>query len=250
MFIRELYPETDVYLLYRDLQTYGQRYEHHHREAQEKGIRFIKYVLEKPPEVVAGKNGKLEVNVYHALLDQPIKIESDLVVLATPLIQHQDAKELSKMLKVPLGSDGFFFEAHVKMRPIEFATDGIYVCGTAHSPKDTAESVSQAFGVASRAAIPMALKRLRTEAVTALVDDDLCSGCRICEAVCEYSAIEMQEKEGKLTSKVLEALCKGCGTCGASCPTGAITMRHFTDKQLVAQVKAAPQVAKEVIKHD
>jgi len=250
MLIRELYPETDVYLLYRDLQTYGHHYEHHHREAQEKGIRFIKYVLEKPPEVSAGKNGKLEVNVYHALLGEPIKIESDLVVLSTPLIQHEDAKELSKMLKVPLGSDGFFFEAHVKLRPIEFATDGIFVCGTAHSPKDTAESVSQAFGVASRAAIPMALKRLRTEAVTALVDEDLCSGCRICEAVCEYSAIEMQEKEGKLTSKVLEALCKGCGTCGASCPTGAITMRHFTDNQLIAQVRAAPQVAKEVAKHD
>jgi len=250
MFIRELYPETDVYLLYRDLQTYGQHYEHHHREAQEKGIRFIKYAQEKPPEVVAGKNGKLEVNVYHALLGEQIKIESDLVVLSTPLIQHKDAKELSKMLKVPLGSDGFFFEAHVKLRPIEFATDGIYVCGTAHSPKDTAESVSQAFGVASRAAIPMALKRLRTEAITALVDEDLCSGCRICEAVCEYSAIEMQEKEGKQTSKVLEALCKGCGTCGASCPTGAITMRHFTDNQLVAQVRAAPQVAKEVTKHD
>ena len=250
MLIKDLYPETDIYLLYRDLQTYGQLYEHHHREAQEKGIMFIKYVLEKPPEVVAGRNGKLEVNVYHALLDQPIKIESDLVVLATPLIQHADAKELSKMLKVPLGSDGFFFEAHVKLRPIEFATDGIYVCGTAHSPKDTAESVSQAFGVASRAAIPMALKRLRTEAVTALVDEDLCSGCRICEAVCEYSAIEMQEKEGKLTSKVLEALCKGCGTCGASCPTGAITMRHFTDNQLIAQVRAAPQTAKEVTKVD
>jgi heterodisulfide reductase subunit A len=249
LLIRELYPETEVYLLYRDLQTYGQRYEHHHREAQEKGIRFIKYDQEKPPEVVAGKNGKLEVSIYHALLGEPIKIESDLVVLSTPLIQHEDAKELSKMLKVPLGSDGFFFEAHVKLRPIEFATDGIYVCGTAHSPKDTAESVSQAFGVASRAAIPMALKRLRTEAVTALVDEDLCSGCRICEAVCEYNAIEMQEKEGKLTSKVLEALCKGCGTCGASCPTGAITMRHFTDNQLIAQVRTAPQVAKEVAKH-
>jgi len=250
MLIRELYPETDVYLLYRDLQTYGQHYEHHHREAQDKGIRFIKYALEKPPEVVAGKNGKLEVDIYHALLGEQIKIESDLVVLSTPLIQHEDAKELSKMLKVPLGSDGFFFEAHVKLRPIEFATDGIYVCGTAHSPKDTAESVSQAFAVASRAAIPMALKRLRTEAITALVDEDLCSGCRVCEAVCEYSAIEMQEKEGKLTSKVLEALCKGCGTCGASCPTGAITMRHFTDNQLIAQVRAAPQVAKEVTKHD
>jgi len=204
--------------------------------AQDRGIKFIKYALEKPPEVVAEQDGKLTVDVYHALLGEQVQIESDLVVLSTPLVQHEDAKELSQMLKVPLGPDGFFFEAHVKLRPIDFATDGIYVCGTAHSPKDTAESVSQALGVASRAAIPMAVKRLRTEAITSIVDESLCSGCGTCVSICPYGAIQKDEKG---VARVTAVVCKGCGTCGASCPEKAITMRHFTDEQVIAQALAA-----------
>jgi len=236
LLVKESYPETDVYILFRDLQTYGKEYEEWHRMAQDRGVKFIKYALEKPPEVVAGNNGKLTVDVYHALLNEQVQIESDLVVLSTPLVQHEDAKELSQILKVPLGPDGFFFEAHVKLRPIDFATDGIYVCGTAHSPKDTAESVSQALGVASRAAIPMAVKRLRTEAITATVDEILCSGCGTCVTICPYGAIEKDEKG---VARVTAVVCKGCGTCGASCPEKAISMRHFTDEQVVAQALAA-----------
>jgi len=236
LLIKESYPETDVYILFRDLQTYGKDYEEWHRMAQDKGVKFVKYVLEKPPEVIAGRDGKLEVNVYHALLGEELRVESDLVVLSTPLVQHEDAKELSQVLKVPLGTDGFFFEAHVKLRPIDFATDGIYVCGTAHSPKDTAESVSQALGVASRAAIPMAVKRLRTEAITAVVGESLCSGCGTCVKICPYGAIEKDEKG---VARVTAVVCKGCGTCGASCPEKAISMRHFMDEQVVAQALAA-----------
>jgi len=236
LLFKELYPETDVYILFRDLQTYGKDYEEWHRMAQDKGVKFIKYNLEKPPEVFAGHNGKLTIDVYHALLGEQVQIESDLVVLSTPLVQHEDAKELSQTLKVPLGPDGFFFEAHVKLRPIDFATDGIYVCGTAHSPKDTAESVSQALGVASRASIPMAVKRLRTEAITAIVDESLCSGCGTCVKICPYGAIEKDEKG---VARVTAVVCKGCGICGASCPEKAITMRHFTDEQVVAQALAA-----------
>jgi len=236
LLVKELYPETDVYILFRDLQTYGREYEEWHRMAQDRGVRFIKYILEKPPEVVAGHDGKLTVDVYHALLGEQVHIESDLVVLSTPLVQHEDARELSQILKVPLGPDGFFFEAHVKLRPIDFATDGIYVCGTAHSPKNTAESVSQALGVASRAAIPMAAKRLRTEAITAMVDESLCSGCGTCVKICPYGAIEKDEKG---VARVTAVVCKGCGSCGASCPEKAITMRHFTDEQVVAQALAA-----------
>jgi len=236
LLVKELYPETEVYILFRDLQTYGREYEEWHRMAQDRGVKFVKYVLEKPPEVVAGQNGKLTVDVYHALLGEQVQIESDFLVLSTPLVQHEDAKELSQMLKVPLGPDGFFFEAHVKLRPIDFATDGIYVCGTAHSPKDTAESISQALGVASRAAIPMAVKRLRTEAITAIVDESLCSGCGTCVKICPYGAIEKDEKG---VARVTAVVCKGCGTCGASCPEKAITMRHFTDEQVIAQALAA-----------
>jgi len=236
LLIKELYRDTDIYILFRDLQTYGRHYEDWHRMAQDKGIKFVKYVLDKPPQVVREENGKLTINVYHALLGEQVKISSDLVVLSTPLVPYADAKELSQILKVPLGSDGFFFEAHVKLRPIDFATDGIYVCGTAHSPKDIAESVSQAFGVASRAAIPMALKHLRTEAITAVVDESLCSGCGTCVELCPYGAAEKDEKG---IAKVMAVVCKGCGVCAASCPKRAITMRHFTDEQVTAQALAA-----------
>jgi len=234
--VKELYPDTDVHILFRDLQTYGTHYEDWHRRAQDKGIKFIKYALERPPQVVRGEDGKITVNVYHALLGEEVKISSDLLVLSTPLIPQEGAKELSQMLKVPVGTDGFFFEAHVKLRPIDFATDGIYVCGTAHGPKDTAESVSQAFGVASRAAIPMAVKRLRVEAITALVDESACTGCGTCVKLCPYGAIQKDEKG---VAKVTSVVCKGCGTCAASCPERAITMRHFTDEQVRAQALAA-----------
>ena len=236
LLIKDLQPETDVYILFRDLQTYGKEYEEWHRMAQDRGVKFIKYVLEKTPEVIGGCDRKLTVDVYHALLGEQVRVESDLIVLSTPLVQHEDAKELSQMLKVPLGLDGFFFEAHVKLRPIDFATDGIYVCGTAHSPKDAAESVTQALGVASRAAIPMAVKHLRTEAITAIVDESLCSGCGTCVKICPYSAIEKDEKG---VARVTSVVCKGCGMCGASCPEKAISMRHFTDEQVVAQALAA-----------
>jgi len=236
MLIKEKCPDTDIYILFRDLQAYGTHYEDLHRMAQGKGIKFIKYVLEKPPQVIRGENGRLMVNVCHALLDEQVKISSDLVVLSTPLIQQESAKELSQMLKVPLGPDGFFFEAHVKLRPIDFATDGIYVCGTAHSPKDIAESLSQALGVASRAAIPMAVKRLKVEAITAVVDENLCSGCGTCVKLCPYNAIQKDEKG---IARVTSVVCKGCGTCAASCPERAITMQHFTDEQIMAQALAA-----------
>ena len=236
MLIKELYPEAEAYILFRDLQTYGREYEEFYLEARKKFIQFINYVPERPPMVISEPSGKLIVRVYDSLLDSEVDIDSDLVVLSTPLVQHEDIKQLSQTLKVPLGPDGFFFEAHVKLRPIDFATDGIYVCGTAHSPKDTAESVSQAFGVASRAAIPMAMKRLRTEAITAMVDENLCSGCGTCVKICPYGAMVKDEKG---VAKVTEVVCKGCGTCGASCPEKAITMRHFTDDEVIAQALAA-----------
>lgn len=236
LLIKELYPDTEVYILYRDLQTYGTHYEDWLRKAQSQGIKFVKFAYEKPPTITQGENGKIRVDVHHALLGEQLKIDSDLIVLSTPLIPQEGTKDLSQVLKVAVGSDGFFFEAHVKLRPIDFATDGIYVCGTAHSPKDAAESVSQAFGVASRAAIPMALKRLRVEAITAMVDEKACSGCGTCIRICPYGAIQKDENG---VVKVTSVVCKGCGTCAASCPNRAITMRHFTNDQTRAQVLAA-----------
>ncbi|MDQ1280132.1 MAG: heterodisulfide reductase subunit [Thermoproteota archaeon] len=236
LIIKDLYPETELFIIFRDLQTYGQEYEACYTEAREKGVHFIKYTSSNPPEVSSNSEGKLTIKTYDAFLKEMVELESDLVVLSTPLIPQKDAEKLSKILKVPLGSDGFFFEAHVKLRPIDFATDGIFVCGSAHSPKDISESISQALGVASRAAIPMANKHVRADAITSIINEDLCSGCGTCVRICPYGAIQKNEIG---IAQVTSVVCKGCGTCAASCPEKAITMRHFTDDQITAQALAA-----------
>jgi len=234
--IKELFPETEVSIVYRDMQTYGKDFEEQYNKAREGFTQFIRYDVENPPEVFIRPNGKLIVRVHDILIDGTLELDSDLVVLSTPLIQREDAKELSKILKVPLGSDGFFFEAHVKLRPVDFATDGIFVCGTAHSPKTIAESVAQAYAAASRAGIPMTLRRVRTEAITAFINEDSCTGCGTCINLCPYNAIQKDERG---VAKVNDVLCKGCGVCAASCPEKAINMRHFSDAQVLAEATAA-----------
>jgi heterodisulfide reductase subunit A len=143
------------------------------------------------------------------------------------------------MLKVPLGQDKFFLEAHVKLRPVDFATDGIYLCGTAHAPADIAESVAQAYGAASRATIPMKNGVIRAEAITSVIDEDKCSQCTTCEWVCPYGAIRKVDIDENITEmQVIAASCKGCGACASVCPERAISMRNFTDEQLIIQAKA------------
>lgn len=228
-------PEKDVYILYRDLQTYGVYYTEMEWNAKKRGVKFIKYEEDRPP-VVEQVEKRPVVKIHTPLLGSDLTIKADMVVLSVPLIPNQDNKKLSQLLKVPLNSDGFFMEAHVKLRPIDFATDGIYVCGTAHSPKELPESIAQAKGAASRAGIPMAKGTLKTAAYTSVVDETKCSGCGTCIEVCPYNAITKNERG---LAQVTEAVCKGCGVCGASCPERAITMRHFTDEEIEAQGIAA-----------
>jgi heterodisulfide reductase subunit A2 len=226
---------SEVYIIYRDLQTYGIHYSRLEQEAKRKGVKFLKYQAEKPPLVTAEPDG-LKVSLYSPTVNEAIELRPDMLVLSTPLVPVADAKELSQMLKVPLDSNGFFMEAHIKLRPIDFATDGIFVCGTAHSPKDIGESVAQALGAASRASIPMAKKRVRTAAIMSQVDQTKCSGCGTCIEVCPYNALR---KNDKGLAETIAAVCKGCGVCGATCPEKAITMHHFTDEQIQAQGLAA-----------
>ena len=235
--IKELNPETDIYVLYKDIRTYGFN-EDYYREAASKGVLFIRYDDENKPKVTR-ENSTLNVLVREPVLKTWLPIKPDLLVLSVATIPNPDNQMISEMLKVPLSKDEFFLEAHMKLRPVDFATDGVFLCGLAHSPKLIEESISQACGAAARAITILSKKALEVEGAIASVNEDLCSGCRICEAVCEYGAIKMEEKDGKLVSTVLEALCKGCGVCGSSCPTGAIGMLHFTDDEILAQVRAA-----------
>ncbi|MFQ6076876.1 MAG: CoB--CoM heterodisulfide reductase iron-sulfur subunit A family protein, partial [Candidatus Bathyarchaeia archaeon] len=234
--IKELDPETEVYVLYKDVRTYGFREDYYH-DAASRGVVFIRYDDENKPEVT-NEDG-LKVLVKEPITKESLLIEPDYLVLSAATLPQPGNNYIAQLLKIPLSKDGFFLEAHMKLRPIDFATDGIFLCGLAHSPKFIDESISQACGAAARAATVLSKEALEMEGAIAMVDEALCSGCRICEAICEYGAIEMKEdEEGKLRSSVLEALCKGCGSCGATCPSGAITMGHFTDAQVLSQLRA------------
>jgi heterodisulfide reductase subunit A len=142
------------------------------------------------------------------------------------------------MFKIPLDEYGFFLEAHLKLRPVEFATDGIYICGSARWPSDIPEGISQAYAAAAKASIPMRAGYVKPEAITSFVDEDLCAGCGVCEHLCPFEAIELQDRDGKRVAHVTVAQCKGCGTCGAACPSGAMSMNHYRDEQILAQIEA------------
>jgi len=243
--IKELNPEADIYVLYKDMRTFGFK-EDYYREAAEKGVLFIRYDDEHKPEV-NNENGKLTVTAWEPVLQTWIPVETDMLVLSVATVSNPDNERLAGMLKVPLTKDKFFLEAHMKLRPVDFATDGVFLCGMAHSPKFIDESIAQACAAASRAATVLSKPALEMEGSIASVDQDLCSGCKICESVCPYNAVEMVENSEKPVAKVLEALCKGCGVCGSSCPTKAITLGHYTNEQVLAQVKAA---LKEDVAHD
>lgn len=236
--IKEVSPETDVYILYKDVRSYGFK-EDYYRKSAEKGVLFINYDDERKPQVT-NKNAKLTVKFWEPVIKEDVEIEPDLVILSAATIPNPDNRQLSEMLKVPLTKGGFFLEAHMKLRPVDFATDGIFLCGMAHSPKYVDESIAQACAAVARATTILSKKALEMEGIVATVDEDLCSGCRICESLCPYSAIEMKEQtEEKRIAHVIEALCKGCGVCGTACPTKAITMGHFTTDEIIVQVKAA-----------
>ena len=227
--------KIEVTVFNRDIMAYGVEHELTYNKAREKRIKFVRYTPEHLPRVYMEGN-QLMVGYFHETLKLERTMPADMVILSTPLVAQPDAGELSQMLKVPLGQEGFFLEAHVKLRPVDFATDGIYVCGTCRGPADITECATQAAAAASRAAIPMAKGYVQAEAITSVVDETKCSGCGTCIQVCPYGALR---KNDKGLAEVIVAACKGCGCCGATCPEGAITMTNYTDAQLLAEAKAA-----------
>jgi len=235
--IKESNPETEVYILYKDLRAYGFK-EDYYRDAAMKGVIFVNYDDERKPQVT-NENGKLKVTFWEPVIKEEVDVEPDVVVLSAATIPNPGNKHVAEMLKVPLTKDGSFLEAHMKLRPVDFATEGVFLCGMAHSPKYVDESIAQACAAAARATTILSRDKLEMEGIIANVNEDLCSGCRICEYLCPYGAVEMKDKEGKPIAHMIEALCKGCGACGTACPTKAITMGHFTTEEILAQVKAA-----------
>jgi len=236
--LKEINPEIDIYVLYRDMRTYALK-EDYYQKAAEKEVKFIRYDTDDKPQVeVVQENGQdvLRVSVKEPILGKRLMINADLLALGVALVPPADNAELSRLFKVPLNEDGFFLEAHMKLRPVDFATEGIFMCGLAHSPKFIDESSAQASAAASRAATILVKDFVTAEGIISSVNEAICSACGVCEFVCAYKAIQV-DKEKKL-SVVNEALCKGCGSCGAACPSGAITMNHFSDKQILAQVEA------------
>ena len=242
--IKELSPETNVYILYRDIRTYGFR-ESYYTKARLQNVIFMRYDEDKKPEVTKNGNG-LQVEVFDQTLEMPIEISADLVVLSAGIVADEGNETIAKFLKVPLNKEGFFLEAHMKLRPVDFATDGVYLCGLAHSAKAADESIIQAQAAASRAATILSQDFVELEANISQVLDEICDGCAYCVEPCFYQAITlieyMREGEVKKTVEVDETACKGCGVCMATCPKKGIFVKGFKLEQIGAQVNAALEV--------
>ncbi|MFZ0965835.1 MAG: CoB--CoM heterodisulfide reductase iron-sulfur subunit A family protein [Candidatus Bathyarchaeia archaeon] len=240
--VKEKSPKTDIVVFFGDLRVYKE-YEDFYRKARDLEVRFIRHIEEVPPEVTQTSEGRLQVIAFDVLSGMEVKFPAEWVVLSTPLIPSKDEIMLARMLKIPIATDGFMMEAHLKLRPVDTNVDGVFIAGTVSGPKDVSESIISGEAAAARASILMGNKKVRTDAITAFVDEELCIGCGLCEEICPYGAPKVEE--GK--SKIREILCRGCGSCAAECPKRAITMRHYRDDQILAQVKAllTPEIRME-----
>jgi heterodisulfide reductase subunit A len=232
--LKEMNPEMNVFVLYRDLRTYGER-EALYKKARGMGVIFIRFELDGKPQVRV-EGGRLVVSVVDHILGRPLELETDLLSLATAVIPNRDEK-LANFFKVPLNADGFFVERHAKLGPSEFATDGVFLCGLAHYPKPIDEAIAQGQAAASRAVTLLARKKIFTSGTVAEVDPRMCSQCGVCVSICPYSAPSWVEK-GMFAGKaqVNPVLCKGCGLCVASCRSGAIHLKGFDNDQIFAQI--------------
>ena len=236
--LKKLNPEMDVFILYRDMRTYGEK-ELLYKEAREQGVMFIRFDLEGKPQVEQTADGKLKLTITDPILERAIVLQPDLLALAAAVMPNP-TEELGELFKVSRNAEGFFAEAHAKLRPVDFATDGIFMAGLAHYPKPMDESIAQAKAAAGRAATVLAQEQVEVEPIVSTVDQSLCIGCGLCEASCPFGAIKLVEVPGKgWRAENISALCKGCGICAAGCPQRAIDMAHFRDKQILAYIHMA-----------
>jgi heterodisulfide reductase subunit A len=232
--LKELNPDMNVYILYRDIRTYGER-EYVYRKARLEGILFIQYSRDQKPRVSAEQDG-LRIELMDQNLGQTVTLKADILTLATAIIPYKDEK-LAQFFKVPMNEDGFFVEAHAKLGPSEFATDGVFLCGMAHYPKPIDESIAQAQAATSRAVTVLARERVKVSGTVAYIDPSTCSSCGICVVVCPYSAPAFLT-QGPFAGKaeINPVLCKGCGLCVASCRSGALNLKGFEEGQIMAMI--------------
>lgn len=239
--IKDISPHTNVYVLYRDVRTYGFK-ESYYTRAREQGVLFLRYEEERKPEVSTNGSG-LQVEVFDQVLQLPVAIPAGLVILAAGIVPNEENETIAKFLKVPLTTDKFFLEAHMKLRPVDFAVDGIFLCGLTHSSKRIEESIVQARAAASRAATVLSRDSILLEAKISRVVDENCDGCAYCIEPCPYNALTLIEymRKGtvKKTVETNESACKGCGCCQATCPKKGIYISGFKLEQIAAQVDAA-----------
>jgi heterodisulfide reductase subunit A len=239
LIIKQMYPNSQIYILYRDIRVFFDE-ELKYREAREMGINFIQYKPDNPPVLKESKENELILEVFDSFVGETYELKLDKLILATPLVAWEDSKRLSEMLKVPIDKNGFFLEAHAKLRPVDFATDGIFLCGTSQSPKNIKESVSQALGAASRALVLLMNGKAVVEGITSTIDEERCIGCGRCVDVCPYNALSTYEdvkvmglyKVPIVKARINKAVCKGCGACVSECPVGAIDQKHYTRLQI------------------
>jgi heterodisulfide reductase subunit A len=239
--LKEINPNMDIYILFRDMRTYGFR-EDYYREASNKGVKFIRYEPDDKPQVeVVEESGRhiLRVTVTDYILGMRLAIDADCLALAAAVISPAGNREIAQLFKVALGPDGFFKEAHVKLRPVEFSAEGVYLCGIAHYPKHVPEAINQAYGAAGRALTLLSHDIVTVSGSVCEVNESKCIGCGACISACTYGAIEFRDTRQGKKAVVNPVICKGDGLCNAKCPTGAIALKHYTDEELLSQIDAA-----------
>jgi heterodisulfide reductase subunit A-like polyferredoxin len=241
LMLKRLNPTAQVTIIYRDIRTYGFK-EQLYAKAREAGVLFVRYDFDRKPEVTS-EDGQLTVRAWEEVLGKELNLKPDLLVLSKPVVPAEGARELSTKLKVSQDMDGFFLEAHVKLRPVDFSSDGIFMAGLAHYPKLLDESIIQAQAAAARAAVLLSQDTMETGGRVAIVDEHRCVGCLTCVRTCPYGAPHIVANltgVGNIlgAAQIEAAMCHGCGSCAAVCPAKAIDLMHYTDTQILPKVDA------------